>query len=409
VPSTTTHNIDRFISDLRLILSQGRKRIGLLVGAGGPFSIKVGKTGKITHDGEPLIPSVFGLTTGIVGSLTGTEKVAVDAIVSELGADANIEGILSRIRLLANAIGPGSHNGLSGAAYAALGSSICDQIGKLVGAKLPDEPNPYLELIGWISGTVRQWPIEVFTTNYDLLFEEAFERSKIPYFDGFTGSNAPFFDGSSVATDDMPSRWARLWKLHGSLGWAISGEAIIRGCGRSATQLIYPDHLKYDQIRKLPYSAFFERMRRFLLTPDSLLVTCGFSFMDAHVNAVLDEALATNANTAIFAFQYQKLADECAACALARIRPNLSVYASDGAVIRGVEGRWYLGELPNKEWGDIRRTFWGARGSKGPEILTLGDFVAFCKFIALSQATNIELLPSIPVSPAPSPAAAPTP
>lgn len=111
---------------------------------------------------------------------------------------------------------------------------------------------------------------------------------------------------------------------------------------------------------------------------------------DAHVSAVVDEALAANANTAVFAFQYQKLEQERAASALGRMRPNFSVYAADGAVIRGVAGRWQFGDLPNKDWADIRRTFWGERDKKTPEVLTLGDFVAFCKFVALSQATHVE-------------------
>jgi hypothetical protein len=37
----TVHNPDRFMADLRQILSQGRKRIGILIGAGGPLSVRV--------------------------------------------------------------------------------------------------------------------------------------------------------------------------------------------------------------------------------------------------------------------------------------------------------------------------------------------------------------------------------
>lgn len=220
----------------------------------------------------------------------------------------------------------------------------------------------------------------------------------------FSGGHAPFFDASTVANDDMPSRWARLWKLHGSLGWGVEFDHVVRGRGRTSTELIYPDHLKYDQIQKLPYSALFERLRRFLLTPDSLLLACGFSFHDAHVTSVLDEALVATANTAVLAFQFGKLEDELSAAAIGRVRPNFSVYAADGAVIQGVAGRWQFGELPNKEWAEIRRTFWGARLPAAGEILTLGDFAAFCRFVVLSQATQVEQLtlsagPNIAVSP----------
>lgn len=41
----SVHNPDRYMADLRQVLSQGRKRIGLLVGAGAPLSIKVDADG----------------------------------------------------------------------------------------------------------------------------------------------------------------------------------------------------------------------------------------------------------------------------------------------------------------------------------------------------------------------------
>jgi hypothetical protein len=72
-------------------------------------------------------------------------------------------------------------------------------------------------LVGWVGGTNRECAVEIFTPNYDLLFEEAFERAGFPYFDGFTGGHAPFFDPPSIADDVLPARWSRLWKLHGSL------------------------------------------------------------------------------------------------------------------------------------------------------------------------------------------------
>jgi hypothetical protein len=61
---------------------------------------------------------------------------------------------------------------------------------------------------------------------------------------------------------------------------------------------------------------------------------------------LLDEALAMNANAAVFAFQFQNLTQEDAACALSLDRPNLSVYAADGAVISGVAGKWRPGDPP---------------------------------------------------------------
>lgn len=385
----TFHNPDRFMSDLRQILSQGRKRIGLLVGAGAPMSLRVDEAGKLVFEGgRPLMPGVEALTTQAIEALSGEQKAAAEAIRAELGVAANIESILTRIRLLQQALGSAQVHGIDSEGYKALGAEVCKKIGEVVGAPLPKERNPYTELVSWVSGTLRAHAVEIFTTNYDLLFEEAFERSRSSYFDGFTGGHLPFFDPVSVASDDLPPRWSRLWKLHGSLGWALEGNSVVRGLGRTASQLVYPDHLKYELTQKQPYSALFERLRQFLLTPDSILLASGFSFRDAHICAVLDEALAMNANASVMAFQYMPLASEEPACKLAYERPNLSVYASDGAVIGGVKGVWRPGDPP-KNWEDIRATFWGPRRTGEQSQFLLGDFALFTRFCALAQATDM--------------------
>lgn len=280
-------------------------------------------------------------------------------------------------------------NGLNGEGYGELGKHICKGIGTLVGAKLPKQRCAYHELISWISGTQRPHPIEIFTTNYDLLFEEAFESARAPYYDGFSGGYEPFFDPATVSGDELPSRWSRLWKIHGSLGWTASENGIIRNGDREATQLVYPDHLKYDLTQKQPYSSLFERLKNFLLTPDTLLLVIGFSFRDAHICAVLDEALAMNSNSSVFAFQYNDLEHEEPAIKLARARPNLSVYASDGAVINGVDAKWKIAPPP-KNWEDIRFTYWDNADGDNPAYFSLGNFVKFCRFCALSQSINIE-------------------
>jgi hypothetical protein len=397
----SVHNPDRYMADLRQVLSQGRKRIGLLVGAGAPLSIRIDDNGLLSATGHPLIPGVDELTSTVLSALTGAEKTAAAAVHSDLGASANIETLLSKVRLLEQALGSTPIHGLDGPGYAALGKSICQQIGGLVGPTLPTERNAYNELVAWISGTVRSHAVEIFTTNYDLLFEEAFERARAPYFDGFSGGSAPFFDPVTVAGDDLPPRWSRLWKLHGSLGWTLEGNAVVRRGARDATQLVYPDYLKYDLTQKQPYAALFERLKTFLSTPDTLLLATGFSFRDSHVCAVLDETLAMNANTAVFAFQYCDLDHEEGACRLAYDRPNLSVYGADGAVINGVRGRWQPGELA-KNWAEIRASFWDRPSAGTPAQFLLGDFQRFARFCALAQATELSRAGEVEV---PTPAA----
>lgn len=384
---TTIHNPDRYMVDLRQILSQGRKRIGLLIGAGAPVSVKVNNDGKLDDKGNPLIPDVENLTARVQNELTDDEQAVINALLPQLGDKPNIEKILTHVRQLSQVIGTEKVHGHNGEEYKALAGKICESIGKIVAPELPKEPNPYTELVSWIGGTHREHPVEIFTPNYDLLIEEAFERAKLPYFDGFSGAHRPFFDPASISEDVLPARWSRLWKIHGSLGWEVNGDTIIRTGSREATTLIYPDHLKYDQITRQPYSAFFERLRKFLTTPDSLMLCTGFSFFDAHITSVLDEALAANKHTAIIAFQFKSRHESEAAIKIAQQRPNLSVYAQDGAVICGVSGEWRLGESPANEWENIRGTFWKA-GNPGEFLL--GDFAKLARFFALTQTIDFK-------------------
>ena len=392
--TTSLHNPDRYMADLRQILSQGRKRIGIFIGAGAPTAIRVDGDNRIVEGGKPLVPDVAGLTQAVVGKLVEKDQEVVEILKNEIDGNINIEAILTQVRRLAQAIGKSVVHGLDGRAYDELGQRICAEIGRQVCSHLPEGPNPYSDLVSWISGTQREHSIEIFTPNYDLLIEEAFERARVAYFDGFTGSYEPFFDPASVSLDEFPARWARLWKLHGSLGWKVAGETVIRTGQREATELIYPDHLKYDQVTRLPYSALFERLRRFLTTPDTLLICSGFSFLDAHICAVLDEALAANAHTAIFAFQYRSIGDEEPAVHLALSRPNMSVYARDNAVINGVTGRWELGHPVNEDRENIRHIFWRPASQDKPSQFLLGDFAKLAKFLALTQARQM----SYPVS-----------
>ena len=185
------------------------------------------------------------------------------------------------MRALSKVLGVSKVHDLDGDGYHEFGNAICTEIGKIVDVKLPNGVSPYPEIVNWITGASRDFPVEIFTTNYDLLLEEAFERSGAPYFDGFTGGREPFFDPVTVSSNDLPPRWTRLWKLHGSLGWKAgdNGE-VIRTGHSSATHLVFPEYLKYDQTQKAPYTALLDRLRTFLSIPDTLLVAIGFSFQD---------------------------------------------------------------------------------------------------------------------------------
>ncbi|MHB1954794.1 MAG: SIR2 family NAD-dependent protein deacylase [Sulfobacillus sp.] len=375
------HNPDQYMASLRPLIAQGRKRLGFLIGAGAPVGIcPEGST-------EPLIPDVSGLTSRVLKALDGQYKQVFDALRKEM-VDANIETLLSRVRNLGSVIGKTTVHGLDGTAYEALGRDICTEIGRIVDKRLPSGQSPYTDLVSWVSGTSREHAVEIFTTNYDLLFEEAFERAGIPFFDGFAGTREPFFDPSTVASDDLPARWTRMWKLHGSLGWCSNAEGeVIRKGGSASTHLVFPEFLKYDRTQKAPYSALFDRLRTFLRTPDTLLIVSGFSFADAHISAVLGECLAANPSVSVFAFQFNRLEEETYATAIASRRGNMTVYCPDKAMINGIVAPWRPGSPPTKDWEPIRATYWTNKGGSGGQF-TLGSFSDLARFFASSRSAQ---------------------
>ena len=77
--NTTIHNPDRYMVDLRQILSQGRKRIGLLLGAGCPVAIRVNRNDELGDNAKPLIPDVANLTKMVIGRLEENDRNVVIA------------------------------------------------------------------------------------------------------------------------------------------------------------------------------------------------------------------------------------------------------------------------------------------------------------------------------------------
>jgi hypothetical protein len=391
----SVHNPDQYMASLRTIIAQGRKRIGLLVGAGGP-------AGMAKADGSyPLIPAVAGLTQIVLEAINPEYGAQIDAIKLEL-AQHDIESILSRVRSLAKVIGKSKVHGLDGEGFDKLGERICSEIGKVVDKRLPPQHSAYADIVSWVTGASRHHAIEIFTTNYDLLLEEAFEAVRAPYFDGFAGGREPFFDPVSIANNDLPARWTRLWKLHGSLGWCKGErEEVIRSGKSSATHLVFPEHLKYDQTQKAPYIALLDRLKAFLTTDDTLLISIGFSFADAHVAARIAEGLASNPSASVFAFQFKALANETAAAELASRLPNFSLYARDKAIINGVAGPWVLPvDLPSKDWGPIRASYWGQLDPAEPQQFLLGAMEPFARFFASSRSAQVfSVVPtSVPIA-----------
>lgn len=85
----TVHNPDRYMAELRQILAQGRKRIGVLLGAGAPASLRVDpETGHLHPHGEVLIPTIAGLTSGVLDALNDSGD-ALSSVRADLPAGSS--------------------------------------------------------------------------------------------------------------------------------------------------------------------------------------------------------------------------------------------------------------------------------------------------------------------------------
>lgn len=328
---------------LRDALESEKRRVGFFLGAGCPLGIydDQGKE-SIKH-----IPDVAGLTQVVCDKLAALQEEQNDYTTSwgtltsdcrsEGGAEPNVEHILTQLRTICALKGSGDVNGMNTTHLRELDVKICEVIAKTVGIKLPNYVTSYHRLAAWISHIDRPVPLEVFTPNYDLLIEEAFESSKVPFFDGFIGAREPFFDIAAMEQDLLPPRWTRLWKMHGSINWIKrKDESVYRSNHEKAVGeqlLIYPSHLKYDQSRRMPYLAMIDRFRAFFRDDNAVLVICGYSFADDHLNEVLLNGLRANRSAQCFALMYESLGKCDIAATHASRNANLTVLAWDGAVI----------------------------------------------------------------------------
>ena len=365
------HDLHRIRQDLQESLSLDKHPVALLIGAGCPSAVRVMGAGGAD---EPLIPAIAGLTSQITSALGGdTNFGKLKAQFHDDGRSAfTVEDLLSRVRNLARIVGKGEARGLDSSALSQLEKALCKQVVEAVRKALPHTDTAYHHLADWIGGVPRSRPVQLFTTNYDLLLEQALEDRSLPYFDGFVGARRPFFDLRAIEDDLIPARWSRLWKLHGCLSWALHSDGKITRTYRDDNSgdglLIHPSELKYDQSRRMPYLAMIDRLKECIRQPSSLLITIGYGYGDDHLNEVVLQGLRSNPTAAAFGLLYQELAQEPAAETLSkRIPANLNLLARDRGVLRGVLGEWYV------DPSSIPTTI--------PLANDLGDFAAFTTFL----------------------------
>lgn len=334
-----THFHREAVHVLETALRDNGRPIALLIGAGGGCSIRIG--------GEPLIPAIAELTE-LVKADAQAKGLPIDVLEKSFIEDgipkSTVEDWLSRLRTLLTIVGDQTVRGLNHGQIEAIESAIVESIANRVAATLPEAGAGYASVASWASGFDRTRPLEIFTLSYDLLMEQALERAQVSYFDGFLGSHKPFLDLRTMEEDTLPSRWTRLWKMHGSINWKLKDGMAFRSADWEQSNyvgaLIHPSHMKYDQSRRMPYLAMQDRLRSFMKQPGATLVTIGYSFGDQHINELIEEGLRVNGSSVCFGLLYETLATYPGAEDLPARRPNLRIYAEDAGVFNSISAPW---------------------------------------------------------------------
>lgn len=142
--------------------------------------------------------------------------------------------------------------------------------------------------------------VDYLVLNYDTLIEDSLALARIPFSDGMDGGVSAWWNPD---TFDRPDLGARIYKLHGSIDWyELPGSTLpqrvpekikLDGVGEQRI-LIWPASTKYRETQLDPYAQLAERARR-VLNPQRgsqrVLVICGYSFGDSHINIEIERGL----------------------------------------------------------------------------------------------------------------------
>lgn len=165
----------------------------------------------------------------------------------------------------------------------------------------------------------------IFTANYDLAFEYAFDKLGVHYIDGFSGFHKRFFKPETFEYDifypgsttsgkvQRIEKVVRYIKLHGSMSWVNSESRdannlygieekpleLIETLEKKGEIIIYPSAVKKSYTLDLPYSELFRQFAATITQSQSVLITIGYSFGDDHFNDIIYQALSNPTFTLI--------------------------------------------------------------------------------------------------------------
>lgn len=271
----------------------------LLTGTGSSFGAK-NQPGKPTPAG---MADIWNAVKQAVGDGVFTE---VNAAFTAAEINENIERLLTLCKL-----------------YLELNEKADDNQTKLIKQFVKDAEKAIMDRVDFVDGTtdltahsallqklgrrgIRKARSKIFTTNYDLCFEEAATRHRFTVIDGFSHSLNQVYDRAHFQYDivrresptdapDYIENVVQLYKLHGSIDWRRVGGEIVRSRSHDGDPvLIYPRSSKYQESFEAPYLDMIGALQAALREPDTAVIVSGFGFRDDHISRPILAAVEAN-------------------------------------------------------------------------------------------------------------------
>ena len=162
--------------------------------------------------------------------------------------------------------------------------------------------------------------VQLYTTNYDKLFEQAAQNIGATIIDGFSFTLPRRFSGNNFEKDIVYRERTRvkneesfvpnvfqLYKLHGSIDWEKDENgSIIQNENTEKPCIIYPASDKYESSYEQPYFEMMAHFQQTLRKEGTLLIVVGFGFKDKHIQNVIKEAVTQNPNFHLLIVCYEK-------------------------------------------------------------------------------------------------------
>lgn len=178
----------------------------------------------------------------------------------------------------------------------------------------------YINLLRQLNKQFETLQLSIFTTNYDLTFEDAIEMADDEIAElGIKNVDYGFETtiGKRIFSKEIDYTWTdgtiEYKKLHGSLDWIMDHN---KKCTRSGSStvpldpasmpLLYPGYKETPTTE--PFMTLHDQLFARLMQAD-IVISIGFAFRDPFINNLFDAALKTNDKTPHFCFNPCALKD----------------------------------------------------------------------------------------------------